>query len=40
MESITDAYCAIDADWRYVYMNRAGYTLLNREPGRLASSGR
>ena len=32
MESISDAYCAIDADWRYVYMNRAGYTLLNREP--------
>ncbi len=32
MESISDAYCAIDADWRYVYMNRAGYALLNREP--------
>jgi PAS domain-containing protein len=32
MESITEAYRAIDADWRYVYMNRAGYTLLNREP--------
>ncbi len=32
MESITDAYCALDADWRYVYMNRAGYTLLNRVP--------
>jgi hypothetical protein len=32
MESISDAYCAIDADWRYVYMNRAGYTLLNRQP--------
>jgi signal transduction histidine kinase len=32
MESISDAYCAIDADWRYVYMNRAGYTLLNRDP--------
>jgi signal transduction histidine kinase len=32
MESISDAYCALDADWRYVYMNRAGYTLLNREP--------
>ena len=32
MESITDAYCAIDADWRYVFMNRAGYTLLNRDP--------
>ena len=32
MESISDAYCAIDADWRYVYMNRVGYTLLNREP--------
>ncbi len=32
MESITDAYCALDVDWRYVYMNRAGYTLLNRDP--------
>ena len=32
MESISDAYCAIDADWRYVYMNRAGYALLNRKP--------
>ncbi len=32
MESISDAYCAIDVDWRYVYMNRAGYTLLNRDP--------
>ena len=32
MESITDAYCAIDADWRYVFMNRAGYALLNRDP--------
>jgi signal transduction histidine kinase len=32
MESISDAYFAIDADWRYVYLNRAGYTLLNRDP--------
>jgi len=32
MESISDAYCAIDADWRYVFMNRAGYQLLNRDP--------
>jgi signal transduction histidine kinase len=32
MESISDAYCAIDADWRYVYLNRAGYALLNRDP--------
>lgn len=32
MESISDAYCALDADWRYVYMNRAGYALLNRDP--------
>jgi signal transduction histidine kinase len=32
MESITEAYCAVDADWRYVFMNRAGYALLNRDP--------
>ena len=32
MESISDAYFAIDADWRYVFVNRAGYTLLNRDP--------
>jgi PAS domain-containing protein len=32
MESITEAYCAIGADWRYVFMNRAGYALLNRDP--------
>jgi signal transduction histidine kinase len=32
MESIPDAYCAIGADWRYVFMNQAGYALLNRDP--------
>lgn len=32
MESITDAYVAIDNDWRYVYMNSAGYRLLERDP--------
>jgi PAS domain-containing protein len=32
MESIDEAYCAIDADWRCVFMNRAGYALLDRDP--------
>ena len=32
METITDCYCALDADWRYVYLNRAGYALLRRDP--------
>jgi PAS domain S-box-containing protein len=32
METISDGYCALDADWRYVYMNRAGYRLLRRDP--------
>ncbi len=31
MESISDAYCALDADWRYVYMNRAWYALFRRD---------
>lgn len=32
MESISDAYCALDDQWRYVYMNSAGYRLLGRDP--------
>jgi PAS domain S-box-containing protein len=32
METISDCYCAIDSEWRYVYMNRAGYQLLRRDP--------
>jgi signal transduction histidine kinase len=32
MESLTEGYVALDADWRYVFMNRAGYALLERDP--------
>lgn len=32
METISDCYCALDDEWRYVYMNRAGYELLRRDP--------
>lgn len=31
LESIPDAYVAIDRDWRYVYMNSAGYALFERD---------
>jgi PAS domain S-box-containing protein len=32
METISDGYTAVDAEWRYVYVNRAAYTLLHRDP--------
>jgi hypothetical protein len=32
METIADGYTALDADWRYVYVNRAAYALLHRDP--------
>jgi PAS domain S-box-containing protein len=32
METIGDGYTAVDADWRYVYVNRAAYALLHRDP--------
>ncbi len=32
METIADGYTAVDADWRYVYVNRAAYALLHRDP--------
>jgi PAS domain S-box-containing protein len=32
METISDGYTALDADWRFVYLNRAAYTLLRRDP--------
>ncbi len=32
MEILSDAYCALDEQWRYVYMNSAGYRLLERDP--------
>jgi PAS domain S-box-containing protein len=32
MESITDAYIAVDAQWRYIYANSAAYRMLNRDP--------
>jgi PAS domain S-box-containing protein len=32
METISDGYTALDSDWRYVYVNRAAYTLLHRDP--------
>ena len=32
METIAEAYWAIDADWRYVFVNRPGYALLGHDP--------
>jgi len=32
METIADGYTAVDSDWRYVYVNRAAYALLHRDP--------
>ena len=32
METIADGYTAVDADWRYVYVNRSAYALLHRDP--------
>ena len=31
MEGITDSYCAIDRDWRYVYANSAAHRLQGRD---------
>src|SRR5688572_150796 len=30
VESITDGFCALDADWRYMYVNRAAEEILGR----------
>ncbi len=32
METIADGYTAVDKEWRYVYVNRAAYDLLRRDP--------
>ncbi len=35
LESITDAFCTFDRDWRFVYVNRRAETLLGRSRGEL-----
>ncbi|MBW4463591.1 MAG: PAS domain S-box protein [Nodosilinea sp. WJT8-NPBG4] len=35
LESIEEAFFALDQDWRFTYMNRAGEALLDRTPGDL-----
>ncbi|WP_143393266.1 hybrid sensor histidine kinase/response regulator [Fimbriiglobus ruber] len=35
LESITDAFFALDRSWRFTYANRQSYTLLGRQPGDL-----
>ena len=38
LESITDAFFAIDDDWRFTYVNPQAEQLLNRQPGDLIGS--
>ena len=35
LESITDAFFAVDRDWRFTYVNRQAERLFNRRPGEL-----
>lgn len=35
LESITDAFFALDAEWRFTYLNKQAEFLLSREPGDL-----
>lgn len=35
LESITDAFFAVDQNWRFTYVNQTAYTLVNRTPGDL-----
>lgn len=35
LESITDAFFAVDQDWRLTYVNQTAYELVNRTPGDL-----
>ncbi len=35
LENITDAFFALDRDWRFAYVNRQAESLLGREPGDL-----
>ncbi len=35
IESITDAFFAVDENWRFTYVNQTAYTLVNRAPGDL-----
>jgi len=34
-ERVTDAFVALDRDWRYVYMNRRAGELFGRDPGKM-----
>ena len=35
LESITDAFFALDENWRFTYVNQTAYTMVNRTPGDL-----
>ncbi|MDV2992456.1 MAG: Sensor histidine kinase RcsC [Chroococcidiopsis sp. SAG 2025] len=35
LESITDAFFALDRNWRFTYVNQTAYTLVDRTPGDL-----
>jgi PAS domain S-box-containing protein len=35
LESINDAFFAVDENWRFTYVNQIAYTLLDRKPGDL-----
>ncbi len=35
VESITDAFFALDEEWRFTYVNQTAYTLIDRAPGDL-----
>ncbi|AMV17383.1 PAS domain-containing protein [Planctomyces sp. SH-PL14] len=39
LQSITDAFFAVDRDWRFTYVNRQAETLLGRTPGELLGRG-
>ena len=39
LESITDAFCALDRDWRFVYVNRQAEVLLGRSRDDLLGKG-
>ncbi|ELY45739.1 PAS domain S-box protein [Natronorubrum tibetense] len=35
LDRVTDAFCALDSDWRFTYVNEQAATLLDTEPGEI-----
>ncbi|SDK67232.1 PAS domain S-box protein [Natronorubrum texcoconense] len=35
LERVTDAFCALDSDWRFTYVNERAATLLDTDPGEI-----